>query len=175
MFACVCRTLRPLGIPLVFFCLPSLSLGPDHPGTLTLAGALMDVGERVRVQGLTAMWKSEYSATLVSSVPSLVGSCLFVHLFLPVNEPVPHVPSPTFQAARGLDSCVGTIFISSCASPGSECFSLSHRFPSGRKKGQIATQRSFMLPPLMALTGAARSRGRWMFYHSRGHYALMQV
>lgn len=179
MFACVCRTLRPLGIPIAFLCLPSLSLGPDHPGTMvlvTLDDALMDVGERERVQGLTAMWKSEHSATLGASVPGMVCSCLFLHLFLPVNEPVPHVPSPTFQAARGLDGCVGTIFIYSCASPGSECFSLSRRFPSGReKKGQIATQRSLMLPPLMVLTGAARSRGRWMFYHSRGHYVLMQV
>lgn len=177
MFACVCRTLRPLGIPVAFFCLPSLSLGPDHPGTLvlvTLDDALMDVGERERVQGLTAMWKSEHSATLVASVPGSVGSWLFVHLFLPVNEPVPHVPSPTFQAARGLDSCVGTIFISSCASPGSECFSECDSHLEG-KKSQIATQRSLMLPPLMALTGATRSRGRWMFYHSRGHYALMQV
>lgn len=130
MFACVCRTLRPLGIPVAFFCLPSLSLGPDHPGTLvlvTLDDALMDVGERERVQWLTAMWKSEHSATLGASV-GMVGSCLFLYLFLP------HVPSPTFQAARGLDSCAGTIFISSCASPGSECFSLSRRFPSGRKK-----------------------------------------
>lgn len=59
----------------------------------------------------------KHSATL----PGSVGSCLFVHLLLPVNEPVPHVPSPTFQAARGLDSCVGTIFICSCASRGSEC------------------------------------------------------
>lgn len=137
MFACVCRTLRPLGIPVAFFCLPSLSLGRDHPGTLvlvTLDDALMDVRERERVQGLTAMWKSEHSATLRASVPGMVGSCLFLHLFLPVNEPVPHVPSPTFQGARGLDSCVGTIFISSCASPGSECFSRSRRFPSGRKK-----------------------------------------
>lgn len=158
MFACVCRTLRPLGIPVAFFCLPSLSRGPNHPGMLVLVScgdALLDVGERERVQGVTAMWKSEHSATLRASVPGSVGSCLFVHLFLPVNEPVPHVPSPTLQATRGLDSCLGTIFISSCASPGSDCLSLSRRFPSGRIKGQIATQRSLMLLPLMALTGAA--------------------
>lgn len=70
-----------------------------------------------------------------AALPASVGSCLFAHLFPPVNEPVPHVPSPTFQAARGLDSCVGTIFICSCAPRGSE-WSPPHprRFPSGKKK-----------------------------------------
>lgn len=72
----------------------------------------------------------KHSATL----PGSVGSCLFVHLFLPVNQPVPHVPSPTFQAARGVDSCIGTIFICSCASRGSECFFSPRRFPSGKKR-----------------------------------------
>lgn len=75
----------------------------------------------------------KHSATL----PSSVGSCLFVHLFLPVNQPVPHVPSPTFQAARGclilLQLYRHHLHLQLCLSWVRVFFS-PRRFPSGKKR-----------------------------------------